>query len=92
MSYVRWGNRGSDVYVIGVDDDGAHCVACSLAEDMPGSAPRPEGRAWTLEEMIAHLEEHVAFGHVVPGHVFEELAADIAERDRGGEICGRVPL
>lgn len=84
MSYVRWGDRGSDVYVIGIGDGRAHCVGCFLAEDMPGSTPAPEGWARTFEEMVAHLEEHVASGQVVPGHVFERLAADIVERDRDG--------
>lgn len=66
MSYARWGEDGSHVYVFGTGE-ALVCMSCTLA--------LPAGSFSTAypAEMIAHLEKHRAAGHVVPERAFERL-------------------
>lgn len=75
MSYARWGQDGSDVYVYRsiVDDESKtplllHCCWCSLANKGWNGY---YAHAW--DDMIAHLEEHRRAGHVVPDYTFDAL-------------------
>lgn len=72
MSYVRFGEDESDVYVY-LDCDGyLCCCACRL------------GEAWqhySTEACLAHLDAHRAAGHCVPDHCIEGLKAHASEND-----------
>lgn len=80
MSITRWGVDGSDVYLYyvgnGVDssEDGVECCECSVNDYFAF-------RVSTNEEMLSHLDQHRAKGHVVPDHAYAQLRAD-AERLR----------
>lgn len=63
MSLVRWGEEGSNVYLIGLDAvDGepaeVQCVSCCTLA--PG-------------EVMAHLEWHKSLGHCVPQVLYDRL-------------------
>lgn len=75
MSYARWGQDGSSVYVYrSIVDDPVktpllfHCCCCTMVQ-----------QGWcgfyahSWAEMIAHLEEHRERGDCVPDYVFEAL-------------------
>jgi len=77
MSYARFGCDGSDVYVF-TSTAGLECCGCAL-EDAT-AVPVFESNV----AMIAHLERHVAAGHVVPDNCLERLRdpKDAAENER----------
>lgn len=63
MSYVRWGNDNSDVYLY-EGDGGCVCCGCPLEPD--------EGLGYTtrdLDAMLGHLQLHRAAHHTVPAWV-----------------------
>lgn len=68
MSFVRFGEDGSDVYVY--DDVGGYvtCCGCSLG--------REDFHTTDLDAMLAHLAEHRAAGHEVPPWVDRGLRRD----------------
>lgn len=68
MSFIRFGEHGSSVYVYQghVTGWGEVLVCCGCFGD--------GGAYETAAEMIAHLREHQRRGDVVPGHIFEGLA------------------
>lgn len=70
MSFIRFGEQGSSVYVYpGSYSSGREyfdCCGCSLIE---------ESRLDTKAEMHQHLLAHLAAGHVVPEKAFDELEA-----------------
>ncbi len=70
MSYCRLG-ADSDVYVY--LDCGGHLACCACLSD--------EWAHNSTDAMIAHLREHIAAGHDVPGDVIPALEADRAEND-----------
>lgn len=71
MSYVRFGEKGSDVYVY-LDVDGTiHCCGCFL---LPEDEHCP--RTATAAGMADHLRRHLAAGHVVPSGVIECIEAN----------------
>lgn len=70
MSYVRFGEDDSDVYVFEHVAGGLLCCGCSLGEFPPGSSP------WTdVDRFIGHLREHIAAGDVVPDQVIPDVEA-----------------
>lgn len=76
MSYARWGQNGSNVYVFGSTYEGRDvivCCGCLLVEDEDGSA-----RFDTPDEMLTHLERHLRAGHVVPPRCLLRLAQEAA--------------
>jgi hypothetical protein len=96
MSYVRFGEDGSDVYVF-TSATGLECCACALQlREWVENAAHPLGRYLkevgphveqafrSNHEMIAHLELHIAAGDSVPDYVFTRLRdpADAAENER----------
>ena len=72
MSYIRWGEEGSAVYVVGTPW-GLTCMSCYLT---PDSAVFPESEPW---RMIAHLEAHRIAGHQVPEVAFTRLRHDFPD-------------
>lgn len=80
MSYARFGQDGSDVYVY-LDCGGwLACCGCSLHD---------EGRFDTTANLITHLELHKAAGHDVPDECIEALEAEAAENDAWIEEVNR---
>lgn len=65
MSYCRYGEGDSDVYVIRTFDGSLYCY-CSGK----GQQQRSE------QGMIDHLREHVARGDMVPDRAFVRLTAE----------------
>ena len=72
MSYCRF--LEADVYVFMHVGNFLTCSACFMSEDAWGSFD-----ADSTQKMVDHLNEHVAQGHYVPQHVFDDLWADDAE-------------
>ena len=70
MSYVRFTEAGSHVYVFLSVHGSLECCGCSLAED--GIATNVK----TVGEMLAHLDAHRAAGDVVPRFVDERIRDD----------------
>ena len=71
MSYIRFGERGSDVYVYLTDEDApqttVHCCACLLD---PEDACR---WATDVQVMATHLKRHQEAGHAVPDGVIDAI-------------------
>jgi hypothetical protein len=77
MSYARWSDR-SDLYVY-LDVRGFLNCCCG-----PMSDRTPIGfdfRTETTAEMIAHIEEHIRNGDLVPDTLVPKLQADAATID-----------
>jgi len=85
MSYVRFAEDGSDVYVF-ASNVGIECCGCPLQkrEWVEDGRPPLGGYLKAVGEivpdtftsndgMIEHLERHRATGHVVPEYVFDRL-------------------
>ena len=64
MSYARWGEGGSSVYVFG----SGRCIICMDCTLDDGRNP-----AETPADMLAHLQAHRDRGDVVPERAFERL-------------------
>lgn len=67
MSYAKFGEFGSDVYVYLGDD--LHCSGCAL-----------NGTEYTTtdrKQMIGHLGLHVEAGHCVPQRTFDRLKREL---------------
>jgi hypothetical protein len=73
MSYARFGD-GSDVYVFMASDGQLECCECSLQQQ-----PYGRFRATSTDEMVMHLQAHMAAGEHVPDVVIPALRADDAE-------------
>jgi len=88
MSYIRWGEDGSNVYVIGRDfqDDGNHikyqCVACNLRIDpalkLDNLPPGLQAQQYfdSKQAILNHLKLHLLCGATVPDKVFKLIEAD----------------
>ncbi|MFD4474624.1 hypothetical protein ACFWPU_00705 [Streptomyces sp. NPDC058471] len=76
MSYARFGEGGSDVYVYMHVWRHLECCWCRLVAD---ERPFASFKARSTQEMVDHLQEHVDAGDDVPSHVIPELLADDAE-------------
>lgn len=75
MSYIRFGEDGSNVYMYGSKDDWICCCFCALAEKSQYLK--------THQDAMMHLDEHRKHGHIVPEHVYERLRAEDAEKRQG---------
>ena len=69
MSFVRFGEDGSNVYVY--DDVGGYVTCCFCALN-----PDADFHTTDLDAMLVHLTEHRAAGHHVPGWLDDELRDD----------------
>lgn len=72
MSFVRFGEDGSDVYIYDDIDFGFYCAVCELEGAICGQ---------DYDAMLRHIELHKQNGDHVPDFVSEAL---IEERDNGG--------
>lgn len=73
MSYVRFNQDGSEVYLYG-SDSGIVCCGCKLEED-----------GWATlspKDMLEHLRQHVKAKHVVPGWLFELIKEEVKSDER----------
>ncbi len=68
MSFIRFGEQRSDVYVYEASD-GLVCCGCHFVKDGFRAASR------NPEEMLRHLELHRLAGDTVPEKAFSELRA-----------------
>jgi hypothetical protein len=66
MSYCRWGENGSDVYVFGAGSDTDEYFVCMHMDDGFFGCK-------TEAEMIAHLLWHREQGQTVPESAIERL-------------------
>lgn len=81
MSYIRFGEQGSDVYVYQDANNSLVCCACKFIGDQPVDHDYTCDRR---SRMIAHLLRHVKAGHVVPQKAFHSLRSEMrkgAEHD-----------
>ncbi len=69
MSYVRWGENDSDVYVFEDVNGGVTCCGCD------------DGQNLSAEEMGRHLSWHIAQGDEVPVGVIEAVRIGIERGD-----------
>ena len=74
MAYARFG-RHSGVYVFLSTHGGIECCRCDLLGDSRSYLAR------STAEMLGHLEQHRAQGHLVPDDCLAELKADAVEND-----------
>ena len=68
MSYIRFGEDSSDVYVF-LSDRGLECCGCHLVSGFV---------AGSTQAMDDHLQTHRAAGDTVPDYVVSDLRADDA--------------
>lgn len=84
MSYAKWGQENSDVYLFGgvahPPPDDVHvivCCGCLLAREDPDDwLMSPSLDFGTKEAVLAHLQEHLDAGHTVPGSAIERIQSD----------------
>lgn len=74
MSYCRFSDT-SDVYVFYSVGNFLDCCGCQL----PGNEDSRSFEARRFSDMIAHLEEHIAAGQMVPDGVIDNLREEAAE-------------
>jgi hypothetical protein len=74
MAYCRFG-PDSDVYLYLSTDDCFHCCGCGLI------GPRLKQDFVTVNhnEILKHLEQHIAAGHKVPPEAVREIEKEAAE-------------
>jgi len=81
MSYCRFLEGVSDVYVFGTIWKGSEawsCCGCTLIDEEWGR----ENVCSTPEEMIAHLKKHISVGDKVPQCAFDRLKSDMIDEDQ----------
>jgi len=72
VSIVRWGEDGSNVYII-ESESGWECVGCDRPDSLcPFDHP--------IEKFLQHIESHRRDGHTVPSYVESRLEKAINER------------
>ena len=79
MSYIRFAEDGSNVYIF-PSDRGIECCACSLTTQM--------FVARSITEIEQHIAAHLAAGHHVPTSVIPEIRSDEAWLRSEGIIDG----
>jgi hypothetical protein len=83
MSYSRWGQDGSSVYVFLNTNGYLECCGCGLHADPSKSLDEREFGFYTLRtsKMISHLHEHIKAGECVPEYCIDRLLKDKTEND-----------
>lgn len=74
VSYARFGQDGSDVYVYMSVRGHLECCGCIRATS-GDVCPRAD----STEEMVTHLQQHIEHGDTVPDYVIPDLRGDDAE-------------
>lgn len=94
MSYARF-SEDSDVYVF-LRDLGLECCSCTfavLAEMRSANVTMSLNfLAHNTDDMLAHLDQHRAAGHVVPDYAYEGLRDDRRENDIFLGACPPEPV
>lgn len=75
MSVVRFWWYGSDLYLY-YGHNGLTCCGCKLSSSSSPTFGEPDEDPDDRDEILTHLCEHVAAGHVVPVYVFAEFGAE----------------
>jgi hypothetical protein len=75
LSYARFSEGESEVYVYRHIFGDLRCCSCRIL------ANHLDFVALTEEDMLAHLNEHRALGHLVPDRAFTRLQAEIQDRE-----------
>lgn len=65
MSFVRWGEGGSDLYVYADVAGYVTCCGCWFGGGISAD-PADDFRTTELDDMLAHVARHRAEGHHVP--------------------------
>ena len=65
MSYIRFGENNSDVYVYLCVDGGIECCDCAMLDRC--------FHVNSAEAMAQHLRDHIQHGHVVPDGVIDRI-------------------
>lgn len=94
MSIVRWGYKGSELYIYDVSDTEHVCCGCCFNDPEEYDHGGYLGQVWirgsfvckTYDEMIEHVERHIEADHSVPDYVINEL-----ERRRDLLCLPKVP-
>ena len=71
MSYVRFGEEGSSVYIYPDIRGFTTCCACAFTPP-----DEDDFRTVDLDDMLAHIARHRGAGHVVPDFVDADMRAD----------------
>jgi len=79
MSYCRWGENGSDVYVFGTGT-GYVCMGCKFTK-AKGDPAYDTTFFHTRAGMLAHLYAHRAASDMVPEKALERLRREEAEEN-----------
>lgn len=74
MSYARFGEGGSDVYLFSHVGGYVNCCGCSLVDD---------ARLTSSGEVLRHLREHVYAGDHVPLYLFSPEYIRYYKEDSG---------
>ena len=78
MSYARYGEDGSDIYLYEDIAGGYTCALCSLLPKEAGNWS--SFHCDTLEEVKEHLEQHVANGDIVPERAVKRVLRELEEK------------
>lgn len=86
------GPKVKSIWTTGTDNDYPlfkNIPACDKCEGQGCEECMISGTVYleTYEEAIAHLEEHVKYGHYVPERAFEGLREDMANNEPLDKIC-----
>lgn len=76
LSYARFGEDGSDVYVFHSLEDMFLCVGCRIETTETGDMTASFA-CHTREEMLAHLRAHLVLEHKVPDRAIDRLEREI---------------
>jgi len=87
MSYCRFGEDGSSIYMIGTSQ-GVECIMCRLAELNTMGFHESHVSISTIEA-LEHALDHIKHGETVPLYVIIRLAVE-AEGQLGKEYYDRA--
>lgn len=77
MSYIRFGEEGSDVYVIETAAFKYECVGCTLDKN---------AHTDDLQKFLLHLAAHVSLEHNIPDTLIQRLKEE--ENELNDELKG----
>jgi hypothetical protein len=73
MSYCRFGQDDSDIYLFDHVAGYFECCGCSLGKD--GMSTQMS----TIPEVLRHLNKHIEKGDLVPEYAFDRLVEEAVE-------------
>ena len=81
MSYCRFTQKDSDVYVYANVPGGVICCACRLTQKNEYGIYK-DTVCETEKDMLKHLCEHMSMGHKVPKRAIKRLEREMKENMR----------